>query len=363
MPKLGVVADDLTGAGDAGAALARHGWRTLILVDGVRELSAHEARRWPAIVINTESRHLSAGAASRRTAVACLWLARAGAARIFKKIDSTLRGHPMRESLAGALAVHAKRVPYVPAFPEAGRTTIGGVHRVDGRPVAETFAGRDPRSPVQESHLPTLMQKRLGRDARRFVAPFNVRTTAELRRVARAFKGDRYAAGSAGFLEALIPFWAGRSARVAQKTGNLPLRATRNDRHHPALLVCGSATEVARRQVAVYRKRFPGDRVISAPARRGDPARVMRKVVSAAERSARRLRPAGLILAGGETAWRVAARLGIHGLAVRSTLAPGVAGCEAIMATNGMMGVRVVLKPGGFGGDDILLRARRWITG
>ena len=82
-----------------------------------------------------------------------------------------------------------------------------------------------------------------------------------------------------------------------------------------------------------------------------------------ADRLAQRARPAGLILAGGETAWRVATRLGIRGLVVRSALGPGVAGCEAIMATNGWVGARVVLKPGGFGGDDVLIRARRWISG
>ncbi|MEK7767456.1 MAG: four-carbon acid sugar kinase family protein [bacterium] len=341
---LGVVADDLTGAGDAGAALARHGWPALILVNGVRGV----AGGWPAIAINTESRHLSPAAAARRTAAACRWLARAGATRIFKKIDSTLRGHPVRESLAGARAVKARRIPWVPAFPEAGRTTVGGVHRVDGRPVGETF----------ESYLPAVIRRSAGRDAGRFEAPLNVRTTAELRRVARAFKGDRYAAGSAGFLDALLCVWFARSGPAGVwATGHAPLASG------PVLLVNGSATPVARRQVAAYRRRFPRDSVVAAPVRRGNPAGVMRKVVRAAEKLAQRARPAGLILAGGETAWRVATRLGIRGLVVRSALGPGVAGCEAIMATNGWVGARVVLKPGGFGGDDVLIRARRWISG
>ena len=129
------------------------------------------------------------------------------------------------------------------------------------------------------------------------------------------------------------------------------------------LVVCGSAAPAARRQVAAYRRRFPGGPVVATPLRRGNPDRVMRKVVRAAEKWAQRVRPAGLILAGGETAWRVATRLGIRGLVVREALAPGVAGCEATMAPNGWVGVRVVLKPGGFGGDDVLIRARRWISG
>lgn len=61
---------------------------------------------------------------------------------LFKKIDSTLRGHLAIE-LATALEARRKIVPetvaiMAPAFPANGRTTVGGMHYVDGCPLHET---------------------------------------------------------------------------------------------------------------------------------------------------------------------------------------------------------------------------------
>jgi uncharacterized protein YgbK (DUF1537 family) len=41
-----------------------------------------------------------------------------------------------------------------PAFPDQNRTTIEGIHCIQGVPVAETEIGRDPLTPVTESFLP-----------------------------------------------------------------------------------------------------------------------------------------------------------------------------------------------------------------
>jgi uncharacterized protein YgbK (DUF1537 family) len=50
----------------------------------------------------------------------------------------------------------------MPAFPQEGRTTVGGYHLLKGVPIERTEMARDPHSPIVESHLPTLFKQQLG---------------------------------------------------------------------------------------------------------------------------------------------------------------------------------------------------------
>src|SRR5204862_413137 len=51
------------------------------------------------------------------------------------------------------------RALVVPAFPDAGRTTVGGLHLVDGVPLAESFAADDPLTPVKSSRIHTVLRQ------------------------------------------------------------------------------------------------------------------------------------------------------------------------------------------------------------
>ena len=51
---------------------------------------------------------------------------------------------------------------FAPAFPAAGRTTVGGVQLVDGIPVSETIYGRDPVHPARHSRLIDLVPSSIG---------------------------------------------------------------------------------------------------------------------------------------------------------------------------------------------------------
>src|SRR5690606_25502766 len=77
---------------------------------------------------------------------------------LYKKIDSALRG-PIAAELSGLLdaLARAHRILVAPAFPAAGRTTVDGVQRLDGRPVHLTPMADDPLNPVRLSHIPTLL--------------------------------------------------------------------------------------------------------------------------------------------------------------------------------------------------------------
>src|SRR5215217_3418096 len=140
MPRLVIVADDLTGAADTGACFASAGFATVV------PLSDTAIPNADVVVLSTDSRDLSASDAAQAVtaAMARMTSARRGGSKrgsdadsvlIYKKIDSALRGHPRDELLAAMEATGARRALVAPAFPAEGRTTVGGRQHIDGVPV------------------------------------------------------------------------------------------------------------------------------------------------------------------------------------------------------------------------------------
>jgi D-threonate/D-erythronate kinase len=154
-----VVADDLTGANATGARFARVGLSTASVttaeaVEGV--LADHDV-----VVTSTSSRHLPADEAARRVEGA---IRTAGdVALVVKRTDTTLRGNIGAELDAALREVrrthpHARAI-FVPAFPEAGRITVGGLQLVEGVAVARSAAGRDHLSPVTSSRVADVVRQ------------------------------------------------------------------------------------------------------------------------------------------------------------------------------------------------------------
>jgi uncharacterized protein YgbK (DUF1537 family) len=130
---LALVADDLTGAADAGAPFAAAGFSTVVWLSGL----VPEAN---VVVCSTESRHMPAEQAIAATedATRRLMAAPGGPPRLlYKKIDSALRGSPAAEALALARAAGARRLLVAPALPAQGRATVGGRQLANGVPVDE----------------------------------------------------------------------------------------------------------------------------------------------------------------------------------------------------------------------------------
>lgn len=151
MPPFGlVVADDLTGATDTGHEFAARGLRTLVSVSTTSDSTTRS--RADIHVVDTDTRYANpstAAGAVRRTIID------EDPTFVYKKVDSTLRGNLIAETDAALEATDADLALVAPASPRNGRTTVEGYHLVDGTPVAETDAGRDPDKPVKTSHLPT----------------------------------------------------------------------------------------------------------------------------------------------------------------------------------------------------------------
>ena len=156
MPKLLVIADDLTGAADTAAQFAKQGIDTLVLVDSTHAWPA-AAAECEVLIVNTESRHLSAEDAADRVRKSVVTGATFGTTHYYKKTDSTLRGNIGSELEALRVAVGQPVLPYLPAYPRLGRTTTNGKLYVNGKLLEETTFSSDSLAPVHESHVPSIV--------------------------------------------------------------------------------------------------------------------------------------------------------------------------------------------------------------
>ena len=157
MPGVGVVADDLTGATTVGALLARRGVETTVLFerDAVCE---HRPGENSALIVSTDSRAMPPEVAFARVRRATQALWDAGVRQFAKRIDTTCRGGigPEVEGMLSALPEDHVAV-IVPAMPQSKRIVVDGYSIIDSTLLARTGVARDVRTPVVESHLPTLL--------------------------------------------------------------------------------------------------------------------------------------------------------------------------------------------------------------
>ncbi len=355
--KIGVLADDLTGAGDAALAFERAGFRTEIFLwppSGQRS----RADVW---VISTESRGLSDEEAGKRVRRAAGLFRQWRASFVYKKIDSTLRGPVRAELDAFRLATgNPERVPVVPAFPAAGRTVEGGRLRLEGVPLHRTAFGRDPRHPLRTDRVADIVGDG-------FWIP-DVKDEKVLRRVAaEAIKGKvRSAVGSAGFAAALARVLAGNrhpgeSRGPGSKAGSkkpfqtLDAGLRRHDgiKRPPVLLVSGSAHPKSRAQLGAIHS-LENVFVVSVPAQRGDPREVLRSLIRKAVREARRYGIRRFAVTGGETAAALAGALNVRRWRVTAEVDRGV----PLTVSSGVRDQSWwVTKPGGFGREGVWKRA------
>ncbi len=127
-----IIADDLSGAADCAIGFAAHGARTVVTLDAA---AAVEVGGADVVAADVDSRRLAPADAAARNLEA--W--RSGMAphrRLYKKIDSTLRGNWAAET--AALQPSAGLAVVAPAFPATGRVTRDGRMFVNGQPLEDT---------------------------------------------------------------------------------------------------------------------------------------------------------------------------------------------------------------------------------
>ena len=153
---IGIIADDLTGANDTALQFHLKGCNTQIMLDySVIPAGKANTQAWAA---STETRNKSPEEAVETVKEATNSLVDSlNVDYLYKKIDSTLRGNIAQEVLAVLEVMEGDAAVIVPAFPAEGRTTVGGYHLLKGMPLERTDVARDPRFPICQSHIPTLL--------------------------------------------------------------------------------------------------------------------------------------------------------------------------------------------------------------
>ena len=151
-----IIADDLTGACDTGCLFAGPG---PVGVLAAAALAADSSILTPVITVDTESRSLPPREAAAAIHAAARRLReRLASGRVFKKIDSTLRGAAGVELTA--LLEHG--LPFTgalvcPAFPAQRRIVRHGRLLVDSVPVHESAIARDPTFRAATSDVAALL--------------------------------------------------------------------------------------------------------------------------------------------------------------------------------------------------------------
>jgi D-threonate/D-erythronate kinase len=386
-PRVLIVADDLTGAMDSAGPFAALGIETWVVAVPMR-CDPASLKSASVVSVNTDTRHLPAAEAAARVGDIVRRLGVGGFDIVVKKIDSTLRGNVVAETMA-LLAVSGRReVVVAPAFPAQGRTVRGGIVHVDGKPLAQTAFSTDalsppPLAPLQEvfsAAQPGLQVRTVapadGFDARADIWIADSMVDADLTRIVKTI-APRMASvlmvGSAGLTRALAQvFFEGGVVPVAPRhvTGTIVFavgsRAARSAEQVESL-----ATEPETRVL-----RAPNGRLRSAeiPAARnlvlkataddsgheGDAECVAADMAKHAIEIACRAQAEALVATGGDTAIAILAASGNPALQVLGDLMPGIPYARIRLEGSPLW---LVTKAGGFGGPDTFRDVARRLRG
>lgn len=152
--KIGVIADDFTGASDIGLTLAEAGMSVAQFIGLPTEAAEPDL---DAGVVALKSRTAPVAEAVAESLAACNWLLAQGARQIILKVcstfDSTPVGNigPVLDALAGRLS--AGPVIVCPAFPENGRSVYQGHLFVADQLLSESGMQDHPLTPMTDPDL------------------------------------------------------------------------------------------------------------------------------------------------------------------------------------------------------------------
>lgn len=155
--KVSVIADDLTGANDCGIKLAQKGLKTKVILNAGRVNITDNS----SYVINSNSRAMNKNDSYEINKKIAKMIKDNAFDLIYKKIDSTLRGHIISEIEAINEIIDFDLIVIAPAFPEMNRITKGGKHLVNGQLITDTGLKNDPAFPIYNSEIKTLLNNSL----------------------------------------------------------------------------------------------------------------------------------------------------------------------------------------------------------
>lgn len=387
--KLGVIADDLTGAGDIGGLLAKRGF--VVRLHALGSPLSHD--RMDVAVIDTDSRFDSPEIAAAKVREATRALQQWGADRFYKKTCSVFRGNvgPEFDALLDELELSA--APAIAAYPQNGRRTKDGIHFVHGRRLEDSPFADDPMHPRTHSDLVRLLRETTHRSVTLYqggvppedgYALCDCETDGDLERLAHTFADSRAWLGSSALAEPLSRLWA--RPEPFDPLAGLALPPCRG-----VLIVAGSVMPQTRAQLqslsaaeeVLTWERTPPLDALTEPLSRGEivvlrsensPEQVAETRRRAAEQglsaleasrriadrlaelAARAVQASGIcrvIVLGGDTSASVCRALKIQQMLVYKEIEPGL---PSTLAAGPYL---LVLKSGSFGGPHFLRKALR----
>ncbi len=401
-----IVADDLTGAADCAIAFGRRSRAAAVAwgEDFGGEIGDASSDQLPVLAYDAASRGLAADAAARGHADVLKRLAQPGR-RLFKKIDSTLRGQPAAETAATLAHLRARSGPpfgvFAPAFPATGRTTVDGRIRVDGRPLEEaevwrrdhTYPNADLASvlategvrgvkialaDVRGGALTATLARLAGEGD--VIAICDAETERDLHLIAAAsvdLSPATFFIGSAGLAHALAELEANQASEPLRIPGSScgslivvgslagasrmaarALRATGTVMHVPVtpetLLAPDAGGRAALARAVAARLADGADALVEITMNdQPDMALGARLADSLAEALQAVAPSVGAFAAtGGETAAAMLSRFGVNGIRLADEIEPGV----SLGLTLGAISVPIATKAGAFGDEHSLIR-------
>ncbi|AKE78495.1 MULTISPECIES: 3-oxo-tetronate kinase [Enterobacteriaceae] len=413
--RLGVIADDFTGATDIASFLVQNGLPT-IQFNGVPE--SHEDLSAQAIVISLKSRSCPAEQAIDLSLAALQWLQQQGCNRFYFKycstFDSTEHGNigPVTDALMAALG--ETQTVISPSLPVNGRTVYQGYLFVADQLLSESGMRHHPVTPMTDSNLVRLMMRQAkgkaavinaaqldkGADAVReqlgvlkgqginYVV-LDALNEQHLVIQGEALKEAVLVTGGSGLAIGIARAWTSQNQnRDAEQAG-------RPQGDH-AVVISGSCSQMTNRQVHAYRQQAPShevliERCLENPegyaqelcdwveANSGQPlapllfatadakqlqgiqqehgaARSSEAVEQLFAAVTRELKSRGwqrFIVAGGETSGVVAQSLGVTAFHIGPMISPGVPWVRDIEQP-----LSLALKSGNFGDEQFFARAQ-----
>ncbi|HID7800701.1 TPA: 3-oxo-tetronate kinase [Proteus mirabilis] len=279
--KLGVIADDFTGATDIAGFMVQNGWRVVQLLNEP-ETDTVVPEHVDAIVISLKSRSCPVDEAVQSSITACRWLIQhAQCEQIFFKycstFDSTEKGNigPVTDALMTQLDTDLAIV--CPSLPVNGRTVVHGHLFVNGQLLNESGMQHHPVTPMTDANLLRVMEKQS--QGKAGLVPLSVvqqGSNAIFNQLNQLLKqGISYAVIDALIMDDLLPI-ATAVKGMPLLTGGSGLGAAlacinnqshrKNDKHHgekprkegrKTVILSGSCSVMTNKQVEYYQKIAP----------------------------------------------------------------------------------------------------------
>ncbi|TBR41985.1 four-carbon acid sugar kinase family protein [Marinomonas agarivorans] len=281
--KIGVIADDFTGATDAASFIVKHGLTTIQLAGVSNTTAPLDA---DAFVISLKTRSCPVDEAVQQSLEACQWLLNQGCTLIYFKycstFDSTEQGNigPVTEALMAHLQTEQTLI--CPALPINGRTLYQGNLFVFDQLLSESGMRHHPITPMRDANILRVMESQsqgkaglldwqtiqqgvdachlriqnLAKQQAHFVVCDTLSDT-DLLTIARSTLDFPLLTGGSGLVGAL----AAVAVESGQVTATFTTSTTTNKPNTKGIVISGSCSQMTNKQVANYQSHAPSLKV------------------------------------------------------------------------------------------------------